>query len=110
MKKSFTIVAVIAALVLAVTAVRAFAKGEAVTINGEAKCAKCALNESKTCQTVIQADKDGKMLTYWVTDNDVAKPFHMKVCKEPKKVTATGTVKEVDGKLQLSATKIEVVE
>jgi hypothetical protein len=86
------------------------AKGKEKTITGEAKCAKCMLKESDTCQTVIQAEgKDGKMVTYWLADNDVAKNFHENVCHAAKKVTATGVVKKVHGKEQLTATKIDVV-
>ena len=78
MKKSLTVVAVVAALFLAVTAIQALAKGDAVTITGMGKCAKCALKQSEACQTVIQAEKDGKTVTYWLTDNEVAKDFHPK--------------------------------
>ena len=84
MKKSLALVAGVAALLLAVATVQTFAAGESVTIKGEGKCAKCALKETKECQNVIQVEKDGK------------------------KVTATGTVKEVDGKLELTVTKIEL--
>lgn len=86
-------------------------KGKEQTIKGEAKCAKCLLKEAGKCQTVIQAeDKDGKMVTYYLADNDVAKNFHDEVCKEAKKVTATGTVKKVEGKEQLTVSKIEVAK
>lgn len=84
----------------------ALAEGKEVTIKGEAKCAKCSLHEADKCQTVIQAKEHGKMVTYWVTQNDVAKDFHKEVCQEPKKVKATGKVEEVDGKKQLTLAKI----
>jgi hypothetical protein len=45
-----------------------------------------------------------------VTKNDVADKFHKNVCKGTKKVTAKGTVKEVDGKKQLTTTEIKTVE
>jgi hypothetical protein len=77
------------------------------TITGEAKCAKCLLKESDKCQTVIQVEgKRGKTVNYYLTENDVSKAFHENVCKEAKKVTATGTVKKVDGKYQFTASKI----
>ena len=83
-------------------------KGKEVTIKGDAKCAKCALKESEKCQTVIQTEnKKGKMVTYYVADNEVAKGFHESVCQGSKKVTATGTVKKVKGKEQLTLSKIE---
>jgi hypothetical protein len=84
--------------------------GKELSITGDAKCAKCALKETDKCQTVIQTEAEGKKVTYYLADNKVAKDFHMKVCKETKKVKATGTVKEVGGKEQLTLTKIEVVE
>ena len=73
-------------------------------------CGKCNFKTTKECQNVIQTEKDGKTVNYYLVANDVSKEFHGKLCKESKKVTATGTVKEVDGKLQLTATKIELAE
>jgi RecG-like helicase len=110
MRKSLVLAAAVAALFLAATAVRTLAADETVTITGKGMCAKCALHETKTCQNVIQTEKDGKKVTYYLVDNDVSKKFHANLCKESKEVTATGTVKEVDGKMQLTATKIELVK
>ena len=107
MKKSLALVAGVAVLLAAAT-VRTMAAGDSVTIKGEGKCAKCALKETKECQNVIQTQKDGKTVNYYLVANDVSKEFHGKLCKESKQVTATGTVKEVDGKLELTATKIEL--
>ncbi len=108
MKKSLVLVASVAALMWAATTVRTLAANESVTITGEGKCAKCALKETKECQNVIQTEKDGKKVNYFLVANDVSKEFHGKLCKESKKVRATGTIKEVDGKLELTATKIEL--
>ena len=108
MKKSLALVAGVAAVLLAAATVRTLAAEPNVTITGEGKCAKCALKETKECQNVIQAEKDGKMVNYYLVANDVSKEFHGKLCKESKKVTATGTAKEVDGKWQLTPTKIEL--
>jgi hypothetical protein len=38
------------------------------------------------------------------------KAFHHNVCTEAKKVTATGTIKKVDGKNEFTASKIELVK
>ncbi len=101
----------VAGLALFALASPALAKDKQVTITGEAKCAKCALHESDKCQTVIQTEnKKGKTVTYYLTANDVAKGFHDNVCQAPKKVTATGTVKKVGGKQELTVTKIEPVQ
>jgi hypothetical protein len=86
-------------------------KSKEKTITGEAKCAKCMLKETDKCQTVIQVEnKKGKTVTYYLTDNDVSKAFHQNVCKEAKKVTATGTVKKADGKQEFTVSKIDLVK
>jgi hypothetical protein len=104
---------IVAGLVLAALTTPAFAaeNGKEKTITGEAKCAKCALKESDKCQTVIQTEaKDGKKVTYYLVNNDVAKAFHDNVCSGPKKVTATGTVKKVHDKEEIEVTKIDLAK
>ena len=110
MKKTLTLWSGVAALALFAWVTPSFAaeKGKEVTIKGEGKCAKCSLKETKECQNVIQTEKDGKKVNYYLVANDVSKEFHGKLCKETKKVTATGTVKEVEGKLQMTPTKMEL--
>ena len=78
-----------------------------VTITGDGQCAKCSLKETSKCQNAIKT-ADGK--TYYLADNKVSKDFHDEICKETKKVTATGAVKEVDGKMELTASKIALVK
>jgi RecG-like helicase len=107
---SNSLLAGVAGLLLLALATPAFADDKVETITGDGTCAKCALHETEKCQTAIQVQKDGKTVTYYLVANDVSKGFHKNVCEEPKKVTATGTVKEVDGKLQLTATKIELAK
>jgi RecG-like helicase len=108
MKKSVLAAMLIAGLTMAVT-LKTRAADE-TTITGEGKCAKCALKETKECQNVVQVKKGGKTVTYYLVQNAVSKKFHENVCQETKKVKATGTVKEVDGKMQMTPTKIEVVK
>ena len=100
---------VLLSLTLATPSVAA-EKGKEATIRGEAKCAKCSLHQTDKCQTVIETKEHGKAVTYWVTQNDVAKGFHKEVCQEPKMVKATGTVEEVDGKKQLTLAKINAAK
>jgi uncharacterized protein DUF6370 len=102
----------LAGLLLLALSVPAFAadKEKEVTIKGEGKCAKCALHETDTCQNVIQKTEHGKTVNYYLAKNDVSKEFHDNVCKESKQVSAKGTVKEVDGKKVLTASKIELVK
>jgi hypothetical protein len=112
MKKSIVLFTGIAGLLLLAYATPTLAadEGKDVTIKGTAMCAKCALHEGDSCQTVIKTEKGGKKHTYYLASNDVAKGFHKTVCQGEKQVTATGTVKEVDGKKQLTVSKIEVAE
>lgn len=81
-----------------------------ITITGEGMCAKCALHETDKCQNAIQTTVDGKKVTYYLTDNKVSKEFHKNLCKENQKVTATGKVKEKDGKMMLTVSKIELAK
>src|SRR5215470_1415262 len=89
-----------------------FAGDKEITVTGEGKCAKCILKEGDNCQTVIETKEDGKTVKYYVADNEVGKKFNDKdeVCEKAKKVTATGTLQEVDGKKVLTASKIELVK
>jgi hypothetical protein len=103
----------IAGLLLLSLATPTFAadKSKEKTISGEAKCAKCMLKETDKCQTVIQVEnKKGKTVNYYLAENDISKAFHQNVCKETKKVTATGTNKKEDGKNEFTASKIELVK
>lgn len=115
MKKNIALFAGVAALFLVAAITPASAaegkeKKEKVTITGEGKCAKCSLKEADKCQNVIQVDEGGKKVNYYLTQNKIAKDFHENICKESKKVTATGTVKEVDGKKEFTASKIELAD
>jgi hypothetical protein len=80
------------------------------TVTGEGMCAKCSLKETADCQNAIQVKEGGKTVTYYLVQNDVSKKFHDNLCKGKKKVTATGTVKKVKDKLELTATKIELAK
>jgi hypothetical protein len=102
----------IAALIVLAVAAPSLAaeKAQERTITGEAKCAKCMLKEGDKCQTIIQSEsRNGKTVTYYLAENGAAKNFHENVCKEAKKITATGTVRKVDGKVEFTAAKIEVI-
>ena len=63
------------------------------------------------CQNVLQVEKDGKTVNYYLTQNKVSKDFHSNICQnDGEKVTVTGTVKEKDGKEMMAASKIEAVK
>ena len=93
-------------------ATSAFAQDKEITITGEGQMRQMRPqgNGMDKCQNVIEVEKNGKTRKYFLVQNDISKAFHENVCKETKKVTATGTVKRVDGKLEFTATKIELVK
>ncbi|HTI98289.1 MAG TPA: DUF6370 family protein [Dongiaceae bacterium] len=100
----------VAGCALALTLPAFAAADKEVTITGMGTCGKCALHETKHCQNVIQVEKDGKTTNYFLTDNKVSDEFHDNICKKPAKVTATGTVTEKDGKMEMTVTKIALVK
>ncbi|HXR03414.1 MAG TPA: DUF6370 family protein [Verrucomicrobiae bacterium] len=103
----------LAAAVLAVTFTsRALAADSSeTTLTGTLVCGKCKLHETKECQNVLQVEKDGKTVNYYLTQNKVSKDFHSNICaNDGEKVTVTGKVKEKSGKETVTATKIEPVK
>ncbi len=68
--------------------------------------------QSAKCQDVVQVEKDGKTINYFLAQNDVSKGAHDPICKRgsSEKVTVTGTVEEKDGKEILTPTKIDVIK
>ncbi len=105
--------ALLAGLAMASVSSSAFAAnaGKAITITGKMVCGKCTLHETKTCQNVIEVEKDGKTIKYYLTKNDVSNAMHEDVCHgDSKQVTATGTVQKKDGKEILTATKLEAAK
>jgi hypothetical protein len=114
MKKPILFFTLAAGLLLAAFTSRllaADAAGKEVAITGSMVCGKCKLHDTKSCQNVIQVEKDGKTVNYYLAQNDTAKACHKDICGgEAEKVTATGTVEEKDGKMLLTASRIEAVK
>ena len=106
LKALIATVSAIAILGMVTTSFAAEKAAKEKTVTGTAKCAKCSLKEADKCQTVIE--KGGKKI--YLENNDVAKNFHENICKEAdgKKVKATGTTKKEDGKMVMTASKIEL--
>jgi hypothetical protein len=110
MKKTKWLLALAAGLLAAALPLCSLAAdaNKEVTLSGTLVCGKCKLHETAKCQNVLQVEKDGKTVNYYLTQNKVSKEFHENVCQnDGEKVTVTGKVSERDGKEILSATKIE---
>jgi hypothetical protein len=114
MKKSIMFLALASGLLLAVSTSRLLAADAAskeITVTGSMVCGKCKLHETASCQNVVQVEKDGKTVNYYLKQNDVSKAAHDPICGgSSEKVTVTGTVKEKDGKQMMTPTKIDVVK
>ena len=80
---------------------------EKKTLTGEGVCLKCELKQSRKCQNAVRVSVDGKESIYVLDDNEISRKFHSKICQAPAKVTAEGTVAEIDGKLEFTATSIK---
>lgn len=106
MRKLFPLLSV---AVLSMGATLVWAAAE-VTITGEGQCAKCALKETPKCQNAIVTEEGGKKVTYYLVHNGVSKKFHSNICQATKKITATGEVKDENGKKMLTPKKIELAE
>ncbi|MHB8522116.1 MAG: DUF6370 family protein [Limisphaerales bacterium] len=114
MKKTLLFLFPLTALLLLAVAAPSFAaeneKAKTRTITGTGMCAKCALHEADQCQNVIQVEKAGKKVTYYLV-GDVSKKFHHdNLCKDSHKVTAKGTVKKVGDKREMTVTEIKLAD
>ena len=112
MKKMLVLALALAGLL--VSASSTLAADKEVTIKGEAQCAKCSLKVAglKECAGVIVAKEGGKDVTYYLVKNEARDKDlpHKQICTTTKKVEAKGTVKEVDGKKELTVSSIKTVE
>jgi len=99
------LIAALAALTLSFTA-GAFAADQ--KIEGEAKCAKCALKVADKCAAVVVVKKDGKEEVLYAEPDEQGKALHGEICKGAKPATVEGTITEKDGKKFVKITKFEV--
>jgi hypothetical protein len=113
MKKTSLTLTLATGLLLAFGAARLLASDASTetSLTGTMVCAKCKLHEADKCQNVLQVEKDGKTVNYYLTQNKVSKDFHSNICQnDGEKVTVTGTVKEKGEKEMLVASKIEAAK
>jgi hypothetical protein len=79
-----------------------------VTVTGNMVCAKCTLHLTDSCQNVVQVMDGTNTVNYFIVKNDAGMTMHDDICHgDSKKVTATGTVDEKDGKKMMTVTKLE---
>ncbi len=113
MKKFSLILSLAIGLMLAGGTANSFAGNAAneTTITGNMVCGKCTLHITKHCQNVVQVQKDGKTVNYFLTQNATSKEAHDPICSGgSEKVTVTGTVTEKDGKEVMTPSKIKVIK
>jgi hypothetical protein len=110
MKRTSLTLTLTTGLLLAFGATRLLA-GDETTLSGTLVCAKCKLHQADECQNVLQVEKDGKTVNYYLTENKVSKDFHSNICQnDGEKVTVTGNVKEKGEKEMIVASKIEAAK
>jgi len=98
-------------LVVALQADDKVEKKKEVTLKGTILCAKCALKETKKCQTAIQVKEDGKTVTYYFVDKGHSEDYHEEVCGGDKKDgKVIGTLSVKDGKKYITPKKVEYVK
>lgn len=78
-----------------------------VTLKGDVTCAKCELKKTDKCNAVVIV-KDGDKEEIYFFDKASNDKHGDDCCKERRKATIVGTVKEKDGKKWVAVTKITV--
>lgn len=110
MKRTSLMLSLAAGLLLSFGASRLMAADE-TTLSGKLVCGKCVLHESKSCENVLQVQKDGKTVNYYLTQNKTSKNFHDNICQtDGEQVTVTGKVSEKHGKNTIAASSIEAAK
>ena len=113
MKRTSLTLTLATGLLLAFGAARLLASDASTetTLTGTMVCGKCKLHETSKCQNVLQVEKDGKSVNYYLTQNKVSKDFHPNICQnDGEKATVTGKVTEKNGKEMLVPSKIEAAK
>lgn len=94
------LIMLLVAVCLAAGTALALAADKVVT--GLGKCAK-------EHQTAIEVKENGQTVTYYLVQNAASKDFHSKICSKPAQVRASGEVREVNGRWEMAANKIELL-
>src|SRR5262245_9027611 len=98
MRKLCALFAVLALTFCFVTAQAEEKADKEVTLKGKLVCGKCTVKVCKDCTNVLQVEKDGKTINYFLDDKGKAEPYHKAICPPNKssEATVTGVVTEKD--------------
>ena len=112
MKNLKLLLLVVVGIAMAVFVTRAWAEdSDQTSLTGLLVCGKCKLHITDKCQNVLQVQKDGQTVNYFLAHNDVSDDFHDNICKnDGEQVKVTGTVTQDNGTNMITATKIEPVK
>lgn len=79
------------------------------TLKGSGICAKCLLKETDVCQIVIQVNRGERTFNYYLVQNAVTKTLRDSLCKESKRVKAKGVIKDRNGKMEFTASRLKLL-
>lgn len=102
------LVCAVAVVLTLLSSISSLAESKVVTLVGEAGCAKCLFNVGEGCQKSVRVEAKGKQVVYVLGKNAVSDALGGKLCKLTQKVTATGVVNQVDGRLMLTASALDL--
>jgi len=81
-------------------------KPREVTLKGKITCAKCELELTKRCASVIVVKEGEKEVVYYF-DEASNKKYHAETCSQSREGELSGTVKEVEGKKTVAVAKLK---
>ncbi|HLW67969.1 MAG TPA: DUF6370 family protein [Gemmataceae bacterium] len=106
MKAIFAIV--FAAFVLGIgftSRVAADEPSKLVVLKGKITCAKCELELTKRCASVIVVKENGKEVIYFF-DTDGNKKYHAETCSQSRPGEVAGFISQKDGKKIITVTRV----
>src|SRR5262249_52413004 len=77
-----------------------------VVLRGKITCAKCELELTKKCASVIVVREAGKDVVYFF-DPAANKQYHAAICSDSREGEVTGFVSEKDGKKIVTVSKLK---
>jgi Family of unknown function (DUF6370) len=77
-----------------------------VVLKGKITCAKCELELTKRCASVIVVKENGKDVIYFF-DTNGNKKYHAETCSQARQGEVAGFISEVDGKKIITVTRVK---